>query len=161
MPMPASFAASRTSSGVAGSGYGGYARPGNAGQTGSASGGYARPGNAGQTQREAAAAYAKAGPGKPGAGGGTSFGGEKSALNIPGLRKGFGGASFVGSQARQSAGAANLFAVGDKVLHRTMGKGTVVELSGSGEEQRVRVDFGERGTKLFAVNAAPIVKVGE
>ncbi len=84
----------------------------------------------------------------------------KPALNIPGLQKGFGGAKVVGSQAH-SARTLSLFKVGDRVIHRMMGKGTVVELIGAGEDQRVRVDFGERGTKLFAANAAPIVKIGE
>ena len=137
-------------------GYGGYARPGNAGRTQTAPGGYARPGNAGQAERQAASTgYAKAGPGKPG------FGAGKSALNIPGLQKGFGGASFVGSQARQSAAAVNLFSVGDRVIHRMLGKGTVIEVTGSGEEQKIRVDFGAQGTKLLNANTAPIVKVGE
>ena len=84
----------------------------------------------------------------------------KPALNIPGLQKGFGGVKVVSSQAH-SGRTVSLFKVGDRVIHRTMGKGTVVELIGAGEDQRVRVDFGERGTKLFAANAAPIVKIGE
>lgn len=85
----------------------------------------------------------------------------KSALGIQGLQKGFGaGANFVGSQARQVK-AISLFKVGDRVIHRSFGRGRVVEVTGGGEQQRVKVDFGTLGEKTFSASVAPIIKVNE
>ena len=81
------------------------------------------------------------------------------ALGIPGVQKGFGG-SFVGSQARSVKPIA-LFRVGDRVIHRSFGRGQVVAVSGEGADQKVRVAFDGRGEKVFSANAAPIVKVNE
>ena len=77
------------------------------------------------------------------------------ALGIPGVTKG-----FVPSQAR-AVQAATLFSVGDEVMHRVFKRGVVTEVSGSGDAQRVRVKFEDGQEKLFAANAAPIVKVGK
>ena len=77
------------------------------------------------------------------------------ALGIPGVTKG-----FVPSQAR-AVQAATLFSVGDEVMHRVFKRGVVTEVSGSGDGQRVRVKFEDGQEKLFAANAAPIVKVGK
>ena len=78
-------------------------------------------------------------------------------MGIPGLQKGFGG-NFVGSQARSVKPIA-LFRMGDKVIHRSFGRGKIVEVSGSGNEQKVTVDFGERGVRTFNASVAPIIKV--
>ena len=82
----------------------------------------------------------------------------KPGLGIPGVQKGFGG--FVGSQAR-SAKPIALFRVGDRVIHRSFGRGRVVEVMGAGEEQRVRVAFDGSVEKVFSASIAPIVKVSE
>ena len=74
------------------------------------------------------------------------------------MQKGFGG--FVGSQAR-SAKPIALFRVGDRVIHRSFGRGRVVEVMGAGEEQRVRVAFDGSVEKVFSASIAPIVKVSE
>ena len=83
---------------------------------------------------------------------------SKPGLGIPGVQKGFG--SFVGSQAR-SAKPIALFRVGDRVIHRSFGRGRVVEVMGTGEEQRVRVAFDGSVEKVFSASIAPIVKVSE
>ena len=83
---------------------------------------------------------------------------SKPGLGIPGVQKGFG--SFVGSQAR-SAKPIALFRVGDRVIHRSFGRGRVVEVIGAGEEQRVRVAFDGSVEKVFSASIAPIVKVSE
>ena len=83
---------------------------------------------------------------------------SKPGLGIPGVQKGFGG--FVGSQAR-SAKPIALFRVGDRVIHRSFGRGRVVEVMGAGEEQRVRVAFDGSVEKVFSASIAPIVKVSE
>ena len=83
---------------------------------------------------------------------------SKPGLGIPGVQKGFGG--FIGSQAR-SAKPIALFRVGDRVIHRSFGRGRVVEVMGAGEEQRVRVAFDGSVEKVFSASIAPIVKVSE
>lgn len=83
---------------------------------------------------------------------------SKPGLGIPGVQKGFGG--FVASQAR-SAKPIALFRVGDQVIHRSFGRGRVVEVMGAGEEQRVRVAFDGSVEKVFSASIAPIVKVSE
>lgn len=79
----------------------------------------------------------------------------KSALNIPGLQKGF------GSAPAREVKAVSLFRPGDRVSHRIFGKGTVSEVFGDGAAQKVRVQFEGRGEKLFAANAAPLTKINE
>jgi len=79
------------------------------------------------------------------------------AMGISGLQKGFGG-NFVGSQARNVRSIA-LFKLNDKVIHRSFGRGRIVEVSGTGSEQKVTVDFGERGVRTFNASIAPIIKV--
>ncbi len=78
---------------------------------------------------------------------------KPGALGIPGLQKG-----FVPSQAR-SLTPAQLFDVGDRVMHRIFGRGTVVELQGTGADQKMVIDFSERGTKTFSAAMAPVIKV--
>ena len=89
----------------------------------------------------------------------TSTTASSTAMGIPGLQKGMNAnAKFVGSQARTAKPIA-LFKPGDRVVHRVFGKGQVLEVSGEGVDQKVKVDFGERGVKSFNSNIAPIVKV--
>ena len=81
------------------------------------------------------------------------------ALGIEGVQKGYGGGGkFVGSQAR-SVKPISLFRAGDQVIHRSFGRGRVVGVEGEGQEQKVRVDFGERGVRTFSASIAPIIKV--
>ncbi|MBQ9951725.1 MAG: DNA helicase PcrA [Clostridia bacterium] len=84
---------------------------------------------------------------------------QQKAMGIPGLQKGF-GTNFVGSQAR-SVKAISLFRVNDKVIHRSFGRGRIVEVMGEGNDQKVKVDFGERGVRTFSASVAPIIKVEE
>jgi len=72
-----------------------------------------------------------------------------NALGIPGVSKGF-------SAAPQPAA---IFRAGDKVAHRAYGRGDVVEVVGSGDDQRVRVKFDDGSVRLFAANAAPITRI--
>lgn len=84
--------------------------------------------------------------------------GSKSALNIPGVQKG-----FVASPARSvtSAAMSNLFRPGDRVLHRKFGVGVVQEVRGSGADARIVIAFTAYGTKEFFLSIAPIAKVEE
>ncbi|MDR0898638.1 MAG: hypothetical protein LBN04_12405, partial [Oscillospiraceae bacterium] len=52
-----------------------------------------------------------------------------------------------------------LFKPGDRVLHRKFGEGNVVEVRGAGSDCRIVIEFTAYGTKEFAANIAPIVKV--
>lgn len=74
------------------------------------------------------------------------------AFGIPGVQKGM--------PARpEQAETQSLFAVGDRVLHRMFGQGTVIELAGKGSAQRARIKFDSGSERIFAVNAAPIMKM--
>ena len=83
-----------------------------------------------------------------------NYGAARSPLEIPGVQRG-----FVGSQARNIN--IQLFKAGDKVMHRKFGKGTVREVTGSGENARIAIVFPVFGEKVFALSIAPIVKVEE
>ena len=75
------------------------------------------------------------------------------SLGIPGVQKGFGGGSAPAQPTQ------NLFSVGDRVMHRMFGPGTVMELAGTGNAQRARIKFDSGTERIFAVNAAPILKM--
>ena len=92
------------------------------------------------------------GSGVPAYGGKPASGGNP--LNIPGVQRG-----FVASPARNIN--IQLFKPGDKVLHRKFGKGTVREVTGSGDNARIAIVFPVFGEKVFALSIAPIVKVEE
>lgn len=77
--------------------------------------------------------------------------GSESSLNIPGVQRG-------GIQ-RRASGPAAIFHVGDAVRHRVFGNGTVLELTGAGETQRLRIRFANGSERTFSANAAPIVKL--
>ena len=71
--------------------------------------------------------------------------------DIPGVRKGV---------ARPgTARPAAVFRVGDSVRHRVFGPGRIVDLTGAGEMQRVRVRFSNGSERSFYANAAPIIKL--
>ncbi|NLD83273.1 MAG: ATP-binding domain-containing protein, partial [Clostridiales bacterium] len=83
--------------------------------------------------------------------------GSTSALNIPGVQKG-----FVPSAAHGASEAMEqLFRAGDRVLHRKFGVGVVQEVKGQGRDKRIVIAFTAYGTKEFSLAIAPIVKVEE
>ncbi|HHW91587.1 MAG TPA: UvrD-helicase domain-containing protein [Firmicutes bacterium] len=51
------------------------------------------------------------------------------------------------------------FTAGDKVRHRAWGEGTVISISGQGEDALVTVAFPDRGIKTLSLLYAPLVKV--
>ncbi|NLW21371.1 MAG: UvrD-helicase domain-containing protein [Clostridiales bacterium] len=73
---------------------------------------------------------------------------------IPGVRKG-----FVASLAADLDEPAQIFAEGDRVLHKKFGAGQVISTSGEGADARVSIHFTAYGEKEFSVAIAPIVKV--
>ena len=44
-------------------------------------------------------------------------------------------------------------------MHRTFGKGRIVEVRGTGKDQELMIDFGARGVRRMNPAYAPIVKV--
>ncbi|WP_040282974.1 DNA helicase PcrA [Tessaracoccus massiliensis] len=50
-------------------------------------------------------------------------------------------------------------AVGDRVLHASFGMGTVMAVTGTGDNVRADVDFGSAGTKRVSVKHAPMEKL--
>lgn len=80
------------------------------------------------------------------------------ALGIPGVTKG-----FVPSAARKAASAAvaNLFKVGEHVMHKKFGEGEVLAIEGTGADTMIRVAFTAYGEKEFKLAIAPIVKMEE
>ena len=44
-------------------------------------------------------------------------------------------------------------------MHRKFGEGVVTELTGTGPEARIRINFTAYGPKEFSLGLAPIVKV--
>ena len=84
---------------------------------------------------------------------GRGVGAKGNALGVPGVQKG-----FVGSQARGMQGV-SLFHVGDEVFHRSLGRGRVVDVIGTGETQKITVEFENGAKKTLAAAVAPIVQV--
>ena len=81
-----------------------------------------------------------------------------SLNEIPGVQKG-----FVPSAARSSENTvtASLFSPGDRVRHPKFGTGTVLNVSGSGKDARIRIQFDEKGEKELALAIAPIIRLEE
>ena len=75
---------------------------------------------------------------------------------IPGVSKGFSAAKEVGTGWMQK-----LFQPGDLVMHPKFGRGTVISLSGSGANARVKICFDQAGERELSVAVAPIVKINE
>lgn len=89
---------------------------------------------------------------------GHGLGAGRSALGIPGVQKGF----TPSAASRMPAGAApSLFKVGDRVMHRKFGEGTVHEIRGKGADARIIIAFAAYGLKEFVLSIAPIVKVND
>lgn len=88
---------------------------------------------------------------------GMSSQGGASALNIPGVQKG-----FVPSAARSIATPESaLYKPGDRVRHRKFGEGTVTEMKGTGADARLTIDFIAYGVKELSLSIAPIVRIDE
>jgi hypothetical protein len=79
-------------------------------------------------------------------------------LNIPGVQKG-----FVQSPARNLSASAlkNMYKAGDRVRHLKFGEGTVVDVSGSGNDSLIKIEFTAYGVKTFKLVNVPIVKMEE
>ena len=84
---------------------------------------------------------------------------SRSALNIPGVQKGF----VVPSLARQTevnrSAVGAVFQPGDLIMHRKFGEGTVQAVTGTGADARIQIAFTAYGTKEFSLSIAPIVKI--
>ena len=80
----------------------------------------------------------------------------KSLDSIPGVSKG-----FVGSAANSLRDSAmqKLFVPGDKVRHPKFGTGKVMEVTGTGTDARIKIQFEGSAEKEFSLAIAPIVKV--
>lgn len=80
----------------------------------------------------------------------------KNLDQIPGVTKG-----FVPSKARSGEENAmnRLFQPGERVLHRKFGAGFVRDITGSGADARIIIEFTAYGVKEFALSIAPIVKL--
>ena len=117
-------------------------------------------GNRSQQQSRGRTGYAGRGvqtrqiPSRTGMGMGTSA--SIGGLNIPGVQKG-----FVGSAARSAAPNVmqNLYKPGDRVRHLKFGEGSVVSVTGSGAQARIKIEFTAYGLKEFALSVVPIVKL--
>ncbi|MBQ3425203.1 MAG: UvrD-helicase domain-containing protein [Clostridia bacterium] len=84
-------------------------------------------------------------------------GGPEGPGGVPGVKKG----GFNWNNGVSSAGAgkpATVFHVGDAVYHRIFGKGQIVDLTGEGAKQRVKIRFVNGSERTFSAAAAPIVK---
>ena len=79
-------------------------------------------------------------------------------LGIPGVQKGF---TPSAARALTSTAMQQLFAQGDRVMHKKFGEGNVLEVVGSGKDARIIIEFAAYGEKEFALHIAPIVKVGQ
>ena len=55
--------------------------------------------------------------------------------------------------------AVPVLAAGDRVLHSVFGLGSVLAVTGEGEQARAKVDFGSAGVKLLSVKYAPMEKM--
>ena len=76
---------------------------------------------------------------------------------IPGVSRG-----FTPSPARAfDSSISKLFREGDSVMHPKFGTGKVRQITGSGSDARIVIDFGPNGTRELSLAVAPIVKVEE
>ncbi len=91
----------------------------------------------------------------PGFGGGASA--RIGGLNIPGVQKGVNIPSAARSM--ESSAMKALYQPGDRVRHLKFGEGSVVSVTGSGRDARIRIEFTAYGEKEFALAVAPIVKL--
>lgn len=73
-------------------------------------------------------------------------------VNVPGIQKGM-------SAMRYGAKPAAVFRVGDRVRHKVFGNGKIVDVTGAGEAQRVKVRFNDGSERSFNAGIAPIVRL--
>ena len=58
----------------------------------------------------------------------------------------------------KSASSETSWSIGDIALHKKWGEGTVLEVSGSGATQELKINFPEVGLKKLLASVAPIEK---
>ena len=81
-----------------------------------------------------------------------------SLETIPGVTRGFSRSRI--HEAEENA-SMRLFRKGERVLHRKFGEGVVRDITGSGTDARISIEFTAYGLKEFALSIAPIVKLEE
>ena len=82
--------------------------------------------------------------------------GSTSATRQYQTRSRLAASSFGSGTAAHTVGSV---AVGDRVLHSSFGMGTVVAVSGAGDNAKADVDFGSTGLKRLALKYAPMEKL--
>ena len=60
--------------------------------------------------------------------------------------------------ASKSSSSETSWSIGDIALHKKWGEGTVLEVSGSGATQELKINFPEVGLKKLLASVAPIEK---
>ena len=83
--------------------------------------------------------------------------GEVAGTVFGGGRGGVGGVGAAGG--RRPSGAVPTLAPGDRVLHASFGLGSVLAVSGQGDQAKADVDFGSQGVKRLALRYAPLEKL--
>ena len=63
-----------------------------------------------------------------------------------------------GNSNRSSAKESVAWSIGDIAIHKKWGEGTVLEVSGSGNTQELKINFPEVGLKKLLASVAPIEK---
>ena len=58
----------------------------------------------------------------------------------------------------KSSSSETTWSIGDIALHKKWGEGTVLEVSGSGSTQELKINFPEVGLKKLLASVAPIEK---
>ena len=62
------------------------------------------------------------------------------------------------ASSNQSSSSGTNWSVGDIAVHKKWGRGTVLEVSGSGKESRTQNQFPRHGTQKVLASLAPISK---
>ncbi|MCK4004129.1 DNA helicase PcrA [Streptococcus suis] len=68
------------------------------------------------------------------------------------------GGSMPFASSNKSSGSGTNWSVGDIAVHKKWGRGTVLEVSGSGSNQELKINFPEMGLKKVLASLAPISK---
>ena len=76
--------------------------------------------------------------------------------NIPGVTKGF---ALSKIHEQEDNAMSRLFQKGERVMHRKFGAGVVREITGTGADARISIEFTAYGLKEFALSIAPIIKL--
>lgn len=77
------------------------------------------------------------------------------SVHISGVSKG-----FIPSPVRAKTEKPSVFEIGDRVIHKHFGEGTVKNILTDTEDTRIVISFTAYGDKQFALSIAPIVKLG-